>query len=178
MNSIGNQPRMSRTLQICAHGSNRAKNANHVRHLSARCRGSLDSHCMDWSKPDLTGTILAWPYIVQGVFHNLDLATPQDSSNNLLHYLLILLIVGVPVGLPVVTTTTLAVGAAYLAKEKAIVQKLTAIESLAVKSPQSISESPSINALRGLMFCAPTRPVLSQPTSSAYVIRTLRKVST
>ena len=36
-----------------------------------------------------------------------------------------------PVGLPVVTTTTLAVGAAYLAKEKAIVQKLTAIESLA-----------------------------------------------
>lgn len=46
--------------------------------------------------------------------------------------MLILLIVGVPVGLPVVTTTTLAVGAAYLAKEKAIVQKLTAIESLAV----------------------------------------------
>jgi H+-transporting ATPase len=42
------------------------------------------------------------------------------------------LIIGVPVGLPVVTTTTLAVGAAYLAKEKAIVQKLTAIESLAV----------------------------------------------
>src|SRR3989337_2781669 len=33
--------------------------------------------------------------------------------------------------LPVVTTTTLAVGAAYLAEEKAIVQKLTAIESLA-----------------------------------------------
>jgi hypothetical protein len=52
----------------------------------------------------------------------------------LLHYALILLIVGVPVGLPVVTTTTLAVGAAYLAKEKAIVQKLTAIESLAVSS--------------------------------------------
>jgi H+-transporting ATPase len=41
------------------------------------------------------------------------------------------LIIGVPVGLPVVTTTTLAVGAAYLAKQKAIVQKLTAIESLA-----------------------------------------------
>jgi H+-transporting ATPase len=49
----------------------------------------------------------------------------------LLHFALILLIVGVPVGLPVVTTTTLAVGAAYLAKQKAIVQKLTAIESLA-----------------------------------------------
>jgi H+-transporting ATPase len=40
-------------------------------------------------------------------------------------------IVGVPVGLPCVTTTTLAVGAAYLARKKAIVQKLTAIESLA-----------------------------------------------
>lgn len=36
--------------------------------------------------------------------------------------------------MPVVTTTTLAVGAAYLAKEKAIVQKLTAIESLAVRN--------------------------------------------
>jgi H+-transporting ATPase len=44
---------------------------------------------------------------------------------------LIFLIIGVPVGLPVVTTTTLAVGAAYLARRKAIVQKLTAIESLA-----------------------------------------------
>ncbi|KAH9908067.1 plasma-membrane proton-e [Xylariomycetidae sp. FL2044] len=40
-------------------------------------------------------------------------------------------IVGVPVGLPAVVTTTMAVGAAYLAKKKAIVQKLSAIESLA-----------------------------------------------
>ena len=73
--------------------------------------------------------LAAW---IGGFFHNLNLATPEWSSNNLLHYALILLIVGVPVGLPVVTTTTLAVGAAYLAKQKAIVQKLTAIESLAV----------------------------------------------
>ncbi len=73
---------------------------------------------------------------IGGFFHNLALATPEWSSNNLLHYALILLIVGVPVGLPVVTTTTLAVGAAYLAKQKAIVQKLTAIESLAVRSSQ------------------------------------------
>jgi len=72
--------------------------------------------------------LLSW---IGGFFHNLPIATPMDSSVNLLHYALILLIVGVPVGLPVVTTTTLAVGAAYLAKEKAIVQKLTAIESLA-----------------------------------------------
>lgn len=68
---------------------------------------------------------------IGGFYRHLALAYPEDSSNNLLHYVLILLIIGVPVGLPVVTTTTLAVGAAYLAKEKAIVQKLTAIESLA-----------------------------------------------
>ncbi|KAF4633196.1 hypothetical protein G7Y89_g4926 [Cudoniella acicularis] len=73
--------------------------------------------------------LIAW---IGGFFHHLRIASPEHSSVNLLHYALILLIVGVPVGLPVVTTTTLAVGAAYLAKEKAIVQKLTAIESLAL----------------------------------------------
>lgn len=75
--------------------------------------------------------LAAW---VGGFFRNLPIATPEKSSINLLHYALILLIIGVPVGLPVVTTTTLAVGAAYLAQQKAIVQKLTAIESLAVSS--------------------------------------------
>ena len=69
---------------------------------------------------------------IGGFYHHLEIARPHGSSINLLDYALILLIVGVPVGLPVVTTTTLAVGAAYLAKQKAIVQKLTAIESLAV----------------------------------------------
>lgn len=72
--------------------------------------------------------IAAW---IGGFFRGLQIATPASVSTNLLTYVLILLVVGVPVGLPVVTTTTLAVGAAYLAKEKAIVQKLTAIESLA-----------------------------------------------
>merc|ERR1712169_91903 len=72
--------------------------------------------------------LAAW---IGGFFHNIKIATPEDSSITLLSYALILLIIGVPVGLPVVTTTTLAVGAAYLAKQKAIVQKLTAIESLA-----------------------------------------------
>ncbi|TLD30652.1 hypothetical protein PspLS_02351 [Pyricularia sp. CBS 133598] len=72
--------------------------------------------------------LAAW---IGGFYRHLAVAYPEDSSVNLLHYVLILLIIGVPVGLPVVTTTTLAVGAAYLAKEKAIVQKLTAIESLA-----------------------------------------------
>ncbi|CAG7562114.1 unnamed protein product [Fusarium equiseti] len=70
--------------------------------------------------------LIAW---IGGFFHHIGVTAP--GSQNLLHYALVLLIVGVPVGLPVVTTTTLAVGAAYLAKQKAIVQKLTAIESLA-----------------------------------------------
>lgn len=64
-----------------------------------------------------------------GFFRNVQIARPTD--NNLLMYTLIFLIIGVPVGLPCVTTTTMAVGAAYLAKREAIVQKLTAIESLA-----------------------------------------------
>lgn len=49
----------------------------------------------------------------------------------ILRFTLAIVIIGVPVGLPVVVTTTMAVGAAYLAKKQAIVQKLSAIESLA-----------------------------------------------
>ncbi|GAA5829676.1 hypothetical protein JCM11251_000246 [Rhodosporidiobolus azoricus] len=67
--------------------------------------------------------------LIGGFFRSIGIASPDQ--NNLLVYALIFLIVGVPVGLPCVTTTTMAVGAAYLAKQKAIVQKLTAIESLA-----------------------------------------------
>lgn len=66
---------------------------------------------------------------ISGFFRNTGIAEPKD--NNLLIYTLIFLVIGVPVGLPCVTTTTMAVGAAYLAKRQAIVQKLTAIESLA-----------------------------------------------
>ena len=66
---------------------------------------------------------------IGGFFRGIGIAHPDQNS--LLVYALIFLIIGVPVGLPVVTTTTLAVGAAYLARRKAIVQKLTAIESLA-----------------------------------------------
>ncbi|OJJ48502.1 hypothetical protein ASPZODRAFT_62164 [Penicilliopsis zonata CBS 506.65] len=70
--------------------------------------------------------LAAW---IGGFFRHIPIASPPQQT--LLHYSLSLLIIGVPVGLPVVTTTTMAVGAAYLAKKKAIVQKLTAIESLA-----------------------------------------------
>lgn len=71
--------------------------------------------------------LAAW---IGGFFRHIPIASPGQQT--LLHYTLSLLIIGVPVGLPVVTTTTMAVGAAYLANKKAIVQKLTAIESLAV----------------------------------------------
>ncbi|GAA5913171.1 hypothetical protein JCM6882_005807 [Rhodosporidiobolus microsporus] len=67
--------------------------------------------------------------LIGGFFRDIGIASPDE--NNLLVYALIFLIIGVPVGLPCVTTTTMAVGAAYLAKQKAIVQKLTAIEALA-----------------------------------------------
>lgn len=66
---------------------------------------------------------------ISGFFRHTGIAQPKE--NNLLTYTLIFLVIGVPVGLPCVTTTTMAVGAAYLAKRQAIVQKLTAIESLA-----------------------------------------------
>ncbi|KAB8265633.1 hypothetical protein BDV32DRAFT_158042 [Aspergillus pseudonomiae] len=49
----------------------------------------------------------------------------------ILEFTLAITMIGVPVGLPAVVTTTMAVGAAYLAKKKAIVQRLSAIESLA-----------------------------------------------
>ncbi|KAI8916995.1 hypothetical protein DFJ77DRAFT_429319 [Powellomyces hirtus] len=53
------------------------------------------------------------------------------SIADLLTNALIITVIGVPVGLPAVVTTTLAVGAAYLARREAIVQRLSAIESLA-----------------------------------------------
>ena len=53
------------------------------------------------------------------------------ASENILTFTLAIIVIGVPVGLPAVVTTTMAVGAAYLAKKKAIVQNLSAIESLA-----------------------------------------------
>ncbi|KAJ5093134.1 plasma membrane ATPase [Penicillium angulare] len=49
----------------------------------------------------------------------------------ILEFTLAISVVGVPVGLPAVVTTTMAVGAAQLAKKSCIVRKLSAIESLA-----------------------------------------------
>lgn len=55
----------------------------------------------------------------------------SNPIKTILEFTLAITIIGVPVGLPAVVTTTMAVGAAYLAKKQAIVQKLSAIESLA-----------------------------------------------
>ena len=61
--------------------------------------------------------------LISGFFRSLGMS--------LLIYTLIITVIGVPVGLPAVVTTTMAVGAAQLARKKVIVQKLAAIESLA-----------------------------------------------
>lgn len=97
-----------------------AKGAGHFEIVMDNIGTSLLILVMAW-------ILAAW---IGGFFRHLPIASPRQQT--LLHYTLALLIIGVPVGLPVVTTTTMAVGAAYLAKKKAIVQKLTAIESLAV----------------------------------------------
>ncbi|KAJ5134471.1 Plasma membrane ATPase [Penicillium atrosanguineum] len=96
-----------------------AKGAGHFEIVMDNIGTSLLILVMAW-------ILAAW---IGGFFRHLPIASPGQQT--LLHYTLSLLIIGVPVGLPVVTTTTMAVGAAYLAKKKAIVQKLTAIESLA-----------------------------------------------
>lgn len=97
-----------------------AKGAGHFELVMDNIGTSLLILVMAW-------ILAAW---IGGFFRHIPIASPPQQT--LLHYTLSLLIIGVPVGLPVVTTTTMAVGAAYLAKKKAIVQKLTAIESLAV----------------------------------------------
>lgn len=104
-----------------------AKGAGHFEIVMDNIGTSLLILVMAW-------ILAAW---VGGFFRHLPIASPGQQT--LLHYTLSLLIIGVPVGLPVVTTTTMAVGAAYLAKKKAIVQKLTAIESLAVRIHLHIS---------------------------------------
>jgi H+-transporting ATPase len=77
------------------------------------------------------GTIL----LILVVFTNLVVWIASFYRSNgtvqILEFTLAITIIGVPVGLPAVVTTTMAVGAMYLAKKKAIVQKLSAIESLA-----------------------------------------------
>lgn len=55
----------------------------------------------------------------------------SNGTVDILRFTLGITIVGVPVGLPAVVTTTMTVGAAFLARKKAIVQNLSAIESLA-----------------------------------------------
>lgn len=78
----------------------------------------------------LLALVMLWILAVWigGFFRNTDIALP--GAQNLLHYTLILLIIGVPVGMPVVTNTTLAVAVAYLAKQRAIVHGLQPLSRL------------------------------------------------
>jgi H+-transporting ATPase len=55
----------------------------------------------------------------------------NETWGQLVVFLLVLVIAGIPVALPAVLSVTMAVGAAQLAKLKAIVSKLTSIEELA-----------------------------------------------
>ena len=68
--------------------------------------------------------IFVFIIFIQGYYRNQELTY-------ILQLTAILTVASVPIALPAVTTTTLAVGAAILAKKKAIVTRLTAIESLA-----------------------------------------------
>lgn len=106
----------------------------------------MDSFGMSLLVLTMAWILAAW---IGGFFRGLPIAEPRQQT--LLHYTLSLLIAGVPVGLPVVTTTTMAVGAAYLAKKKAIVQKLAAIESLAVRSTSTYRKINKIT--RGHLGC-------------------------
>jgi len=55
----------------------------------------------------------------------------SNEIRQILEFTLAITVVGVPVGLPAVVTTTMAVGASELARKSCIVQGLSAIESLA-----------------------------------------------
>ena len=55
----------------------------------------------------------------------------SETIEGMMKHTLAIVIIGVPVGLPAVVTTTMAVGASFLARKKAIVRNLSAIESLA-----------------------------------------------
>lgn len=123
-----------------------AKGAGHFEIVMDNIGTSLLILVMAW-------ILAAW---VGGFFRHISIASPPQQT--LLHYTLSLLIIGVPVGLPVVTTTTMAVGAAILAKKKAIVQKLTAIESLAVGfPPRTLFKATTLTVTRAWISSALTR---------------------
>uniref|UniRef100_A0A093V076 P-type H(+)-exporting transporter n=1 Tax=Talaromyces marneffei PM1 TaxID=1077442 RepID=A0A093V076_TALMA len=115
-------------VQVSAKGSFVGRTASMV--AGAGDKGHFEI-VMDRIGTSLLILVMAWILAawIGGFWRHIPIASPGKQT--LLEYTLVLLIIGVPVGLPVVTTTTMAVGAAYLARRKAIVQKLTAIESLA-----------------------------------------------
>lgn len=74
----------------------------------------------------VTGIIL-----VVSLFHIEVLDQVHETLGQLIIFILVLVIAGIPVALPAVLSVTMAIGASRMAKLKAIVSKLTAIEELA-----------------------------------------------
>jgi len=69
--------------------------------------------------------------VVIVVFTYLMAGPPKESLGDTLGFCVVLLIASIPIAMKVVCTTTLAMGAGELAKEQAIVQRLSSIEELA-----------------------------------------------
>lgn len=69
--------------------------------------------------------------VVIVVFIYLMAGPPKESLGDTLGFCVVLLIASIPIAMKVVCTTTLAMGAGELAKEQAIVQRLSSIEELA-----------------------------------------------
>ncbi len=57
--------------------------------------------------------------------------TVQESIGQIVIFILVLVVAGIPIALPTVLSVSMAIGANQLAKMKAIVSKLTAVEALA-----------------------------------------------
>jgi len=108
--STGEKTFVGRSAKLVA----QATTASHFRQI-------LDTIAMFLVLVDFVAVFIIF---VQGYYRN-------QSIGYILELTAILTVASVPIALPAVTTTTLAVGAGLLAQKKAIVTKLTAIESLA-----------------------------------------------
>ncbi|KAI1662444.1 hypothetical protein F4813DRAFT_385158 [Daldinia decipiens] len=109
--------------------------------------------------------LVAW---IGGFLHHLQIATPDIQ--NLLHYTLVLLIIGVPVGLPVVTTTTLA-GVNVLCSDKT--GTLTA-NKLSIREP-FVAEGQDVNWMMAAAALASSHNIASLDPIDKVTITTLKR---
>jgi len=83
-------------------------------------------HFLIFSTLSVAAILLIYSFVQIEITHTL-----KESLGDVFIFILILVIAGIPVALPAVLSTTLAIGAGRLAKLKAIVSKLSSIEELA-----------------------------------------------